>query len=138
MGPLKEIGLNKTRLNWMSSSPCACAIDRLSRERQKHTRAPANQSAHIPPVPIRTPHSSCANQDALAVVTPKRQKTNSDTSARHAYTRTLHVTSRPRLYFFQYNVSSPLLCFWPSRHSLFGIKNESLQMHHNMFPQIYR
>ncbi len=27
-------------------------------------RALANQSAHLPHVPIRTPHSSCANQDA--------------------------------------------------------------------------
>ncbi len=51
------------------------------------------------PAPIRTPHSSCANQDAWAVVTPERPKTNSDTSARHVYTRTLHATLRPRLYF---------------------------------------
>ncbi len=51
--------------------------------------------------------SACVNQNAtlqlrqsgrLSCRTPKRPKANSDTSARHAYTRTSHATSRPRLY----------------------------------------
>ncbi len=66
----------------LCSSPCGRAIYRLSLERQKPTRALANQSAHVAPAPVRTPHSSCANQDAWAVVTSKWPNANSETLRR--------------------------------------------------------
>ncbi len=93
---------------WLSSTcsgclqtaarPCARAIDRFS-------HALANQSAHVPPSLIRTPHSSCAYQDAWAVVTPKRLKANFDTHWRvtltHARFTQHHVQGWvfPILYF---------------------------------------
>ncbi len=41
------------------------------------------------PWPIRTPHSTCANQDAWVVITPKRPKANSiHTATWHTWTRT--------------------------------------------------
>ncbi len=94
-----------------AASPCTPAIDRFSHWRQKPTRALANQNAYVPPAPIRTPRPSIANQDAWAVVTPKRTKANSATWARHVYTRTPHAASHSRLYHFQYKLLSPLFVF---------------------------
>ncbi len=108
-------------------SPCARAIDCCSRARQKPTRALANQSAHT---------STCANQNA------KTQLRQSgcvsyrhalpakgeflDTSARHAHTRTLHATSRKRLYFSNITLRPHYLSLAIVPFSL-GINYETLQ-----------
>ncbi len=50
--------------------------------------------------PIRTARSTCANQDAWVVITPKRPKANSiHTAACHAWTRTPPLNFVLKLYF---------------------------------------
>ncbi len=61
---------------------------------------------HVPAAPIRMPRSSYANQDAWAVLTPKRPEANSNTLRCPP-----HATSRSRLYQFQYKYLTPLFVF---------------------------
>ncbi len=87
-------------LSGWRSRPCACAIDHCSRACQKSTRALANQSAHT---------SAWANPNATFQLRQSGRVSCRhaypaigeflDISARRAYTRSLHATSRQRLYF---------------------------------------
>ncbi len=66
----------------------------------------------LPPAPIRTRQSSCANRDAVTCRHAYPAKGEFlDFSARHAKTRTPHATTRYRLYVLQYKFASPLSVF---------------------------
>ncbi len=63
----------------------------------KATRALANQSAHIPPAPIRTPRPSCANQTGWAAVMLNRQRrilTNMDASRLYTHAQSRNITHK--------------------------------------------
>ncbi len=74
--------------------------------RQKPTRALANQSAHVPPAPIRT-------RELSSRLTAQRRILRHFGASRF----TQHSVKG---FFFQFNISSPLFCLWPSCHSLLG------------------
>ncbi len=67
---------------------------------------------HIPAAPIRT-HALLSRLSGQS-----RILTHFDSSRLHTHA-SRNITSKT--VFFQYNISSPLLCLWPSCHSLLGL-----------------
>ncbi len=67
--------------------------------------------------PIRTPCPTCTNQDAWAVITPKRAKANSiHTAAWHAWTRTPPLNIVQKAVFSIIHFPASFICLWPSCH----------------------
>ncbi len=66
--------------------------------------------------PIRAPLPTCANQDAWAVITPKRTKANSiHTATWHTWTRTPPLNFVLKAVFSLVHFPPSFICLWPLR-----------------------